>query len=302
MLLCVIRGGSCWVRGRALIGGTHVQRLASTFPLRTKGSFTTLAGSCLSRITTCTTSPGLHARRHPRERDRFLHRRRKRAARDFALAVRRDDFLVSTQHATGAAVFLVQDQSDEIRLLAVRLQRRACRRSRATISGRRSRRGRRRAARRCRPCPGRRGSCRLRGAACRARRDRPAARPALSARSRALRRAPPARRFRSRLRRCSRCARRINSPNGVSATAAALNGLSDFGGGARVRQHLPDFFARVRALHGDDRQIAARRDRQAEFAFGVELAEPRDVLLGGAGVDDDAEVIFARSSRRSGRR
>ena len=112
-----------------------------------------------------------HARRHACERDGFLHRRGESAARDLAFAVGRDDFLVSTKHATGAAVFLLQNQADKARFRAVRFQRRAAD-ERAIgivqIDGPRKTCVERRDA--CRPCPGRRGSCRLRAAACRARR------------------------------------------------------------------------------------------------------------------------------------
>ena len=61
---------------------------------------------------------------------------------------------------------------------------------------------------------------------------------------------------------------------------------------ARFRQHLPDFFACVRTLHGDDREIAARRDGQSKTAFRIQMAEPRDVFLGRAGVHDDAVVVI----------
>src|ERR1700730_4002536 len=61
----------------------------------------------------------LDALRHARERDRFLHGRRERAARDFAVAVRREHLLVRAQHAARLAVFLVQDQADERGLRAV---------------------------------------------------------------------------------------------------------------------------------------------------------------------------------------
>src|SRR5476651_2236482 len=64
-----------------------------------------------------------HARRHPGERDGFLHRWRESAARDLALAVGCDDFLVSTKHATGAAVFLLQNQAYKARLRSIRFQR-----------------------------------------------------------------------------------------------------------------------------------------------------------------------------------
>src|SRR5260370_14012397 len=53
-----------------------------------------------------------HARRHPGERDGFLHRWRECAARNLAFTVGGDHFLVRTKPATGAAVFLLQNPSD----------------------------------------------------------------------------------------------------------------------------------------------------------------------------------------------
>ena len=204
--------------------------------MRTNGSFTTRAGRFLSRIYLDEVAD-LDGRRHARERDRFLHRRRERAARDLAF-VRRDDLLVRAQHAAGLAVFPLQDQADERGAGAVGFQCGAA--DEVARSGEIDRPREARVERRdtvssmSRPY-------RFMPASRRSVSRAPSSHgrtPFAAARSTALRRARPGRSLRNRLHRCSRCARRVRSPNGVPATCAALNGFSSLaarGGHRRPR-------------------------------------------------------------------
>jgi len=72
------------------------------------------------------------------------------------------------------------------------------------------------------------------------------------------------------------------------ADTGRVEGLQRFGGGACVGPDLPDTRLGVRALHGDDRQVAARHDGDIELPVGEAGSHPGEILLGGAGVDDHA--------------
>ena len=79
-----------------------------------------------------------------------------------------------------------------------------------------------------------------------------------------------------------------------SPNSAAMKGLSGSDTARLPGQHLPDALARVRALHRDHGEIAARRDGQRARALGGERREPGDVLLCGGGVDDEAKPVLAQ--------
>ena len=229
--------------------------------MRTNGSFTTRAGRFLSRI--CT-GRGRRSGRPPAARTRsILHRRRERAARDLAFAVRRDDLLVRAQRAAGLPFSFCRIRPTNA-ARAVGFQCGAADEV-ARSRDRPSTRGPRRAATRCRPCPqpyrfmpaSRRSVSRAP--------SRTGARRFAAARSTALRRARPGRSLRNRLHRCSRCAT-VRSPERRAGDLRGVERLQLTGGGARGGHRRPRL-SRAFRLNGDDREIAARRNRDAEAAF-----------------------------------
>ena len=49
-----------------------------------------------------------------------------------------------------------------------------------------------------------------------------------------------------------------------------------------------------RSLHGDHREVATRLELQLRRALVAQSLQPREVLVGGAGIDDQAEPIFRK--------
>ena len=63
------------------------------------------------------------------------------------------------------------------------------------------------------------------------------------------------------------------------------------GRGLRTGQRRINFVARLRPLHGDDREIAACRQRNFGFTRVALRGQPRIILVGGASVDDQPEPV-----------
>ena len=63
--------------------------------------------------------------------------------------------------------------------------------------------------------------------------------------------------------------------------------LQPFGNGAAAGQRLPDALPRTRSLHSNQRQVAARLEREPGCALDEQCTQPRHVLVGGRCIHDE---------------